>query len=43
MEKATSHFDKHGKMFRDQLITVGDLLEFKDPLLPYIESVLDPF
>jgi hypothetical protein len=31
MEKAISHFDKHGKMFRDHLITAGDLLEFKDP------------
>ena len=40
MEKAISHFDKHGKMFRDQLITVGDLLEFKDLLLSDIKSML---
>jgi len=40
MEKAISHFDKHEKMFRDQLITVGDLLEFKDLLLSDIKSML---
>ena len=33
MEKAISHFDKHAKVIRDQLITVGDLLEFMDLLL----------
>jgi hypothetical protein len=32
MEKAISHFDKHGKMFRGQLITVSDFLEFKRPI-----------
>ncbi len=40
MDKAISHFDEQGKMFRDQLITVGDLLEFKDLLLSDIKSVL---
>jgi hypothetical protein len=30
MEKVISHFDRHGKVFRDQLITVGDLLEYND-------------
>jgi len=40
MEKAISHFDKHAKVFRDQLITVGDLLEFKDLLLSDIKSIL---
>jgi hypothetical protein len=40
MEKVISHFDKHGKVFRDQLITVGDLLEFKDLLLSELKSIL---
>ncbi len=40
MKKAISHFDKHAKVFRDQLITVGDLLEFKDLLLSDIKSIL---
>jgi len=40
MEKAISHFDKHGKVFRDQLITVGDLLEFKDLLLSELRSII---
>jgi hypothetical protein len=39
-EKVISHFDKHAKVFRDQLITVGDLLEFKDLLLSDIRSIL---
>ncbi len=40
MEKVISHFDRHGKVFRDQLITVGDLIEFKDQLLSDIKSIL---
>ncbi|MEB0261829.1 helix-turn-helix domain-containing protein [Mucilaginibacter sp. 10I4] len=40
MEKVISHFDKHGKVFRDQLITVGDLIEFKDLLLSELKSIL---
>ena len=40
MEKVISHFDKHGKVFRDQLITVGDFIEFKDLLLSEIKSIL---
>ena len=40
MEKVISHFDKHGKVFRDQLITVGDLIEFKDLLLSEFKSIL---
>jgi hypothetical protein len=41
MEKVISHFEKHGKVFRDQLITVVDLLEFKDLLLFELKSVLN--
>jgi hypothetical protein len=33
MEKVISHFDKHGKVIHDRLITAGDLLEFKNQLL----------
>jgi hypothetical protein len=40
MEKVISHFDKHGKVFRDQWITVGDLIEFKDLLLSEIKTIL---
>ena len=40
MEKVISHFDKHGKLFRDQLITVGDLIEFKDQLLSELKFIL---
>jgi len=40
MEKVISHFDKRGKVFRDQLITVGDLIEFKDLLLSEFKSIL---
>jgi hypothetical protein len=40
MEKVISHFDRHEKVFRDQLITVGDLLEFKDQLLADIKSII---
>ncbi len=40
MEKVISHFEKHGKVFRTQLITVGDLLEFKDLLLSELKNIL---
>ncbi|NNU34409.1 helix-turn-helix domain-containing protein [Mucilaginibacter sp. S1162] len=35
-----ANFDKSGKVFRDQLITVGDLMVFKDQLVADIRSIL---
>ena len=40
-EKVISHFSNHGKVYLDQLVTVGDLLEFKDQLLSDIKPILD--
>ncbi|QQL50173.1 helix-turn-helix domain-containing protein [Mucilaginibacter ginkgonis] len=40
MEKALQRFPEQGKIFRDQLITVGDLLDFKNQLLGDIKLLI---
>ncbi len=40
MKKLLSNVAEQGKVYRDQLITVGDLIDFKDQLLTDLKGLI---